>query len=220
MPGCQDGLVADWNSKNDPFKHICAGDFIFQASGWLSQCWQGRLIGSAGLLPGCSSAAIDFFIIWQHYEVSDWKSPYGAHSPVSHGVRWIASLETPWLWSRTHLVRPISWVIFLWRKSMVGSKRSKRPGVEVQDRAHHPHPEKVGRWDPWNLQVVKSSVCVNRLDFQAVNFSSSIIQHHKKQIKNHDNNNNHHHNHNSRPPLPHHYHDNNNNNSNHHHHEP
>ncbi|CAL1170168.1 unnamed protein product [Cladocopium goreaui] len=28
----EDGLVADWNSKNDPFKHICAGDFIFQVN--------------------------------------------------------------------------------------------------------------------------------------------------------------------------------------------
>ena len=71
LPGCQDGLVADWNSKNDPFKHICAGDFIFQASGLGLESVLGRLIGSAGLLPGCYSAAIDFFIIWQHYEVSD-----------------------------------------------------------------------------------------------------------------------------------------------------
>ena len=29
----EDGLVAEWNSKNDPFKHICPGDFIFQVNG-------------------------------------------------------------------------------------------------------------------------------------------------------------------------------------------
>ncbi|CAK9107181.1 unnamed protein product [Durusdinium trenchii] len=28
----EDGLVADWNAKNEPFKHICAGDFIFQVN--------------------------------------------------------------------------------------------------------------------------------------------------------------------------------------------
>lgn len=56
LPGCQDGLVADWNSKNDPFKHICAGDFIFQASGLelLRGLGAGQVAaGSAGLLPGC-----------------------------------------------------------------------------------------------------------------------------------------------------------------------